>query len=715
MADNVTFQTTAATPADGTIVAAREVSAGGDTAQVQVMVPVGVTGSEGAYTLREFVIADDAAFTPGTSAVAMVGAEYDDTGPDSVDEGDGGALRMSARRELYTQIRDAAGNERGANVNASGQLAVAGPVTNAGTFVVQINGDALTALQNADTDLTTIIGHVDGLEGLLTTIDGDTGSILTAVQLIDDTVYVDDADWSDGTSKHLLVGGLYQSAPQTVTDGDVAPFNITANGALHVAVQNTLTVASHAVTNAGTFAVQVDGDALTALQLIDNIVKLEDDAHQSGDAGVMLLAVRQSAQADFGADGDYVPLSIDDDGQLRVNAGTVTASADSEYVDDADWTDGTSVHTLVGGLYQATPQTVTDGDVAPFNITANGALHVAVQSSALPSGAATAANQSTIIGHVDGIETLIGTTNTHLSNIQQTDGASGIAGGFQVVPAGYWFDDDTPSAMTEGDLGGARMSSRREIYMQIRDAAGNERGVNVNASNQLAVTGPVTNAGTFAVQVDGSALTALQLIDDVIYVDDADWTDSTSKHALVGGLYQSSPQTVTDGDVAPFNITVNGALHTSLVTALPAGTNGIGKLTANSGVDIGDVDVTSIVLPRNLIGPGQPGTAVDSYTHAAFNLAAGANQVLVSSAPSKQIWVYGIGFSVNVAGTVSFQDEDDTAITGVMQIGATGGMVVAPSGNFSMPIWKLGTDKDLEVDVVTSELDGWIDYAIISV
>src|SRR5690606_20431580 len=123
--------------------------------------------------------------------------------------------------------------------------------------------------------------------------------------------------------------------------------------------------------------------------------------------------------------------------------------------------------------------------------------------------------------------------------------------------------------------------------------------------------------------------------------------------------------------------------------------------------NIGDVDV--LTLPRSQSGPGQPGTAIDSYTHAAFNLAAGNNQVLVSSAADKQIWVYGIGFTVNVAGTVSFQDEDDTAITGVMQIGATGGMVVSPSGNFSMPIWKLATNKDLEVDVVTSELDGWID------
>lgn len=66
---------------------------------------------------------DDTAFTPATSRVVIAGAEFDDSAPDSVDEGDGGALRMSGRRELYVQIRDAAGNERGLNVDASGRIA----------------------------------------------------------------------------------------------------------------------------------------------------------------------------------------------------------------------------------------------------------------------------------------------------------------------------------------------------------------------------------------------------------------------------------------------------------------------------------------------------------------------------------------------------------------------------------------------------------------
>jgi hypothetical protein len=44
----------------------------------------------------------------------------------------------------------------------------------------------------------------------------------------------------------------------------------------------------------------------------------------------------------------------------------------------------------------------------------------------------------------------------------------------------------------------------------------------------------VTNAGTFATQVDGSALTALQLIDDPVFVDDAAFTVGTSKVMATG-------------------------------------------------------------------------------------------------------------------------------------------------------------------------------------
>ena len=43
-------------------------------------------------------------------------------------------------------------------------------------------------------------------------------------------------------------------------------------------------------------------------------------------------------------------------------------------------------------------------------------------------------------------------------------------------------------------------------------------------------------------------------------------------------------------------------MQVDVVASLPAGTNAIGKLAANSGVDIGDVDVTSISSGDNNIG-----------------------------------------------------------------------------------------------------------------
>jgi hypothetical protein len=45
----------------------------------------------------------------------------------------------------------------------------------------------------------------------------------------------------------------------------------------------------------------------------------EDDVHVSGDQGIMSLAVRNDAGTALAADGDYIPLSTDSSGSLRVN------------------------------------------------------------------------------------------------------------------------------------------------------------------------------------------------------------------------------------------------------------------------------------------------------------------------------------------------------------------------------------------------------------
>lgn len=138
-----------------------------------------VTVSDNTLDVSNATVVDDALFTVATSRVVMDGFLFDDVAPDSVNEGDAGAGRMSANRNQYVQVRDAAGNERGLNIAADGSLAVtvatvpSHAVTNAGTFATQENG-----------------------------------ALLTAAQLIDDTVFADDAAVTLGTSKGNIFAGV---------------------------------------------------------------------------------------------------------------------------------------------------------------------------------------------------------------------------------------------------------------------------------------------------------------------------------------------------------------------------------------------------------------------------------------------------------------------------------------------------------------------------
>lgn len=112
------------------------------------------------------------------------------------------------------------------------------------------------------------------------------------------------------------------------------------------------------------------------------------------------------------------------------------------------------------------------------------------------------------------------------------------------------------------------------------------------------VSGTVTaNAGTnlntsaLALEAGGNlAGTATSLA----VIDDWDESDRCKTNPIVGqtGLQGAS------GTVSANTLRV--VLATDV--ALPAGTNAIGKLSANSGVDIGDVDVTSIAAGTNRLG-----------------------------------------------------------------------------------------------------------------
>ena len=104
-------------------------------------------------------------------------------------------------------------------------------------------------------------------------------------------------------------------------------------------------------------------------------------------------------------------------------------------------------------------------------------------------------------------------------------------------------------------------------FVQIRDAATNDRGLNVAADGSIAVTDnsaalTVDNAGTFATQVDGAALTALQLIDNPVFVDDAGFTVATSSVMAAGFLAdETTSDSVDEGDVGAARMTLDRKIH----------------------------------------------------------------------------------------------------------------------------------------------------------
>lgn len=104
------------------------------------VLPVGGGGVAG--------IADDAPFTPGTNAVVMAGFEADESAPDSVDEGDAGAARMTLDRKQIVTARP----------HTSGGLTPYSAISTAAVLSAQIKGSAgqVYSMQGFSIDATAV-------------------------------------------------------------------------------------------------------------------------------------------------------------------------------------------------------------------------------------------------------------------------------------------------------------------------------------------------------------------------------------------------------------------------------------------------------------------------------------------------------------------------------------------------------------------------------
>jgi ethanolamine utilization microcompartment shell protein EutS len=125
---------------------------------------------------------------------------------------------------------------------------------------------------------------------------------------------------------------------------------------------------------------------------------------------------------------------------------------------------------------------------------------------------------------------------------------------------------------------------------------------------------------------------------------------------------------------------------TAITNALPAGTNAIGKLAANSGVDIGDVDVTSLpalvagtAAIGKLLPPDVDVTAHTNYAKKYYTSAGAATDGIIWSPAAGKRWhITTITIQVSAAATVTLEDDKaggDEAIYKA-EFAANGGIVL---------------------------------------
>jgi hypothetical protein len=332
--------------------------------------------------------------------------------------------------------------------------------------------------------------------------------------------------------------------------------------AINAAVSGTLTVGSHAVTNAGTFAVQEDGAALTALQLIDNIVLAEDAAHQTGDAGVMALAVRQDTQSDFGVDGDYVPLSINADGELRVTTGA--AGGGTQYSEDAAHTTGdTGTMSLAVRNDTLASLCDTDGDYTPLQVNASGALFIQ-EGSALDVSAATVTVNATSLD----IRAL---TNSDVVTAELSAVDNAVLDSIDTATTGILADTaamDTNLATVAGAVSGTEMQVDVVSSALPSGAA--------TAANQS-----TANSALSAIQ------TAVELLDNTVSGSElqVDIVSSALPSGAATAANQSTANTALSAiqtAVELLDNAVSGSeLQVDVVGALPTGSNTIGDVTVS--------------------------------------------------------------------------------------------------------------------------------------
>lgn len=425
-----------------------------------------------------------------------------------------------------------------------------------------ITGFATSAKQD------TIIGHVDGIEGLLTTIDGDTGTIATEVAgLLTDT---------ELRATPVPVSGTV-TANLGATDNAVLDDIAADTEAIKTSLAGTLTV-----TGGGGGVEYTEGD--TDASITGSAIMWED-------TGDTLRAVSAAK-----------PLPISDAGGALTVDGTV-AVTNAGITTIAGAVSGTEMQVDVLTM-PTTTVTATDLDVRPLVNTDVVTAELSAVDNAV----------------LDTIDAVLDTINAKL--------------------------------VTGTDIGD----------VTINNASG-ASAVNIqDGGNTITVDGTVavTNAGitTIAGAVSGTEMQVDVLTMPTVTVTATNLDVQSGGADLATSAQGAAIQTAVE---IIDNAIAGSEMQVDVVGALPAGTNAIGKLAANSGVDIGDVDVTSVSgtvttkgIPSDIDINGSNANHADKYY---TNVGAVTDGIVWSPAAGKRWHVLTLYINVSAAATVTLEDD----------------------------------------------------------
>jgi hypothetical protein len=231
---------------------------------------------------------------------------------------------------------------------------------------------------------------------------------------------------------------------------------------------------------------------------------------------------------------------------------------------------------------------------------------------------------------------------------------------------------------TDGDNVAARGTNAGELYVKHVDSVAVtgtfwQATQPVSAASLPLPTGAATAAAQLPdghnVTIDNASGASAVNIQDGGNTITVDGTVAVTNGTLsvVGNGAAATAQRVTLANDSTGVIATVGAV-TAITNALPAGTNAIGKLAANSGVDIGDVDVTSIAAGSNLIGNVGIGVRTSGGATAKNSTSSDGSTALTNSAQqikdtAGQLYGWYIYNPNSTAAFVQFYNTDDASVT----------------------------------------------------